>query len=67
MYPYCLKLNLESIAYQQFYCPGKEASMGIIVVSLPYSAYLCGALIAFYKKPHRFLKPVRLGIISLVV
>ena len=30
------------------YCPGKEAAMSIIVVSLPCTAYLCGALIALY-------------------
>ena len=30
-----------------FYCPNKEAAMGIIVVSLPYTAYLWRALIAF--------------------
>ena len=29
------------------YCPGKEAAMGIIVVSLPCTAYLWAALIAF--------------------
>ena len=29
------------------YCPGKEAAMGIIVVSLTFTAYLCGALIAW--------------------
>ena len=28
-----------------FYCPGKEAAMGILVVSLTCTAYLCGALI----------------------
>ena len=27
------------------YCPGKEAAMGIILVSLPCTAYLCGSLI----------------------
>ena len=30
-----------------YYCPGKEAALGIIVVSLPCTAYLCGTLIAF--------------------
>ena len=30
-----------------FYCPNKEAAMGIIVVSLTYTAYHWGALIAF--------------------
>ena len=34
-YPYC------------FYCLGEEAAMGIIVVSLPYTAYLWATLIAF--------------------
>ena len=28
------------------YCPGKEAALGIIVVSLPCTVYLWGALIA---------------------
>ena len=32
-----------------FYCPGKDAAMGIIVVSLPCTAYQCGSLIAFCK------------------
>ena len=30
-----------------FYCPGKDAAMGIIVVSLPCTAYQYGALIAY--------------------
>ena len=30
-----------------FYCPNKAAAMVIIVVSLTYTAYLCGALISF--------------------
>ena len=30
-----------------FFCPGEEAALGIIVVSLPCTAYLCGALTAF--------------------
>ena len=29
------------------YCPGKEAAMGIIVVSLPCTAYLWAAFIRF--------------------
>ncbi|MBC7688857.1 MAG: hypothetical protein H7211_11830 [Aquabacterium sp.] len=29
-----------------FYCTNKEAAMGIIVVSLTFTAQLCGALIA---------------------
>ena len=29
------------------YCSNKEAAMGIIVVSLPCTAYLCGSLIVF--------------------
>jgi len=29
-----------------FYCPGKEAALVNIVVSLTCAAYLCGALIA---------------------
>ena len=29
------------------YCPGEEAAIGIIVVSLPYTAYRCGSLIMF--------------------
>ena len=33
-----------------FYCPGKEEALVIIVVSLPCTSYLCGALIAFYTK-----------------
>ena len=28
-----------------FYCPGEEAAMVIIVVSLTFAAYLCGSLI----------------------
>ena len=32
-----------------FYYPGKEAAMVIIVVSLPCTAYLCGALIVLQK------------------
>ena len=28
-----------------FYCPGKEAAMWIIVVSLPFTEYLCGTFI----------------------
>ena len=28
-----------------FYCPGKEAALVIIVVSLPCTAYQCGSLI----------------------
>ena len=31
-----------------FYCPGKEAAMAGIVVSLPCTAYLWASLIAFY-------------------
>ena len=31
--------------YNQFFCPGKEAAMGSSVVSLTYTAYLCGAFI----------------------
>ena len=31
----------------QFFCPNKEAAMGIIVVSLPCTAYHWGAFIAF--------------------
>ena len=30
-----------------FYCPGKEAAVVILVVSLPCTAYQCAALIAF--------------------
>ncbi|MBC7687471.1 MAG: hypothetical protein H7211_04755 [Aquabacterium sp.] len=30
-----------------FYCPGKEAAMVIIVVSLPCTAYLWASLIVF--------------------
>ena len=30
-----------------FFCPNEEAAMGIIVVSLPCTTYLCGSLIAF--------------------
>ena len=29
----------------KFFCPGEEAAMGIIVVSLPCTAYHCGSLI----------------------
>ena len=29
-----------------FYCPGKEAAMGIVVVSLPCTANQCGSFIA---------------------
>jgi len=29
-------------------CPGKEAALGSIVVSLSCTAYLCGALITIY-------------------
>ena len=28
-----------------FCCPGKEAALVIIVVSLPYTSYQCGSLI----------------------
>ena len=31
--------------YNNTYCPGKEAALVIIVVSLPYTAYHCGSLI----------------------
>ena len=31
----------------KFFCPGNEAALWIIVVSLPYTSYLCGAFIAF--------------------
>jgi len=35
-----------------FYCPGKEAALGSIVVSLTYTAYLWGAFITFcYRLP----------------
>ena len=34
-------------AQNGFYYPGKEAAPGIIVVSLPYTAYLWAALIVF--------------------
>ena len=30
------------------FCPGKEAALGIIVVSLPCTAYLYGAFIKLY-------------------
>ena len=30
---------------QYFHCPGKEAAMVSIVVSLPCTAYLCGSFI----------------------
>ena len=33
----------------RFFCPNEEAAMGIIVVSLPCTTYLCGSLIAFVK------------------
>ena len=33
------------------FCPDKESAMGIIVVSLPCTAYLCGALIALCELP----------------
>ena len=41
------------------FCPGKEAALVIIVVSLTCTAYLCGALIEFYGL--HFLKPSLVG------
>ncbi|MBC7688176.1 MAG: hypothetical protein H7211_08355 [Aquabacterium sp.] len=35
-----------TLSQHRFHCPGKEAAMVIIVVSLPCTAYLCGTLIA---------------------
>ena len=32
------------------FCPGKEAALVIIVVSLPCTAYLCGSLIVFCRR-----------------
>ena len=34
---------------KNFHCPGKEAALVIIVVSLTFTAYQCGSLITFYK------------------
>ena len=33
------------------FCPNEEAAPGSIVVSLPCTAYLCGALIVLYLLP----------------
>ena len=39
-------LKFSSFFYKS-YCPGEEAALGIIVVSLTCTAYLYGALIVF--------------------
>ena len=43
---FCLKILVQHKNYKQVCCPNKEAAMGIIVVSLPCTAYLWGAFIA---------------------
>ena len=35
------------VLFKNAYCPGEEAALGIIVVSLTYTAYLWATLIAF--------------------
>jgi len=47
--------NGSALAY---YCPGKEAAMVSIVVSLPCTAYQCGAFITFWYSP--FINTIRL-------
>ena len=46
-----LRRKVQGKGFEQggFYCPGKETAMVIIVVSLPCTAYLCGALIVLQK------------------
>ncbi|MBC7688272.1 MAG: hypothetical protein H7211_08850 [Aquabacterium sp.] len=45
-FEYRLKVVTKSIA--RFYWPIKEAAMGIIVVSLSCTAYLCGSFIVLW-------------------
>jgi len=44
-------LNFEhfDLAGANNFCPGKEAAMGIIVVSLPCTTYQCGTLIVLFQ------------------
>ena len=42
-----VKIGVFITAQSLFYCPNKETAMGIIVVSLPCTAYQCGSFIAF--------------------
>ena len=41
---------VSAVLRNPIFCPGKEAAMGIIVVSLTYTAYHWGSLIAFWVK-----------------
>ena len=43
---YCAVYKKSRIGLNNYY-PNKEAAMGIIVVSLPCTAYQCGSLTAF--------------------
>ena len=38
------------VHYFIIYCPNKDAAMGIILVSLPCTAHLCGSLIVLQVK-----------------
>ena len=52
-------LRAGGICFYNIFCPGKEVALGIIVVSLPCTSYLCGALIVLWILRFRNSLPLR--------